>query len=98
MSDKERLEKEIREILASETRAIALSEKLFSPSGLFSELAPSEADRKILVRSQLFKEAQKRFRELQYKEAAAFSQAVEQNTSALQAGDCVVKIEKSRVS
>ena len=88
--DKERLEQEIREALAQETTAIALSEKLFSPDGLFSRLASTEDERKVLVRSPLFKAAQKRFRELQFKEADTFSKMVPKVPDGY-----VVKIEKA---
>lgn len=76
MSEKERVEAEIRSVLAKETSAVSLSERLFSPAGLFSQLASSHEERQTLVRSTLFQEAQARFRKLQYQEADEFARAV----------------------
>ena len=53
MSNRERIESQIREILAAEGSAATLSEKLFSPAGLFNALAPTEADRRLVVWSPL---------------------------------------------
>ena len=72
MTKRERLEQQIREVLATETHAIPLSNKLFRPGGLFNELATTEDERRIVVQSPLFKQAQRRFMELQQKEAAEF--------------------------
>src|SRR5262245_29290126 len=49
MTDRDRLERQIREALSTETSAAALSEKLFSPTGLFSALAPTEPERQVVV-------------------------------------------------
>jgi len=76
MTDREKAEIQIKAAVEQETQAAALSDKLFSPGGLFSRLASSEEERAILVRSSLFRDAQKRFRELQYAEAAEFSRTM----------------------
>lgn len=89
MTEKERVEVGIRSILATESSAVSLSEKLFSPAGLFSQLAGSDEERQALVRSSLFREAQARFRQLQYQEAEVFSRAVPNVPDGY-----VVKIEK----
>jgi hypothetical protein len=78
MTATEQVEQQIRDVIANEALAIPLSAKLFSPTGLFSRLASTESERKALVGSPLFKEAQRRFRELQYQEAEAFGRAVGQ--------------------
>jgi hypothetical protein len=98
MTDRERLERQIREALVAETGAAALSEKLFSPTGLFSALAPTEPERQVVVRSELFKQAQARFRELQHAEAAAFTRAVEQAEGALPKDGHWVKWEHAEAS
>jgi hypothetical protein len=72
------VEQEIRNVLATESSAITLSDKLFSPAGLFSLLATTFEERKVLVVSPLFKEAQQRLRELQRQELAAFDAALTQ--------------------
>jgi len=90
MSD---IEARIREVLASEGSAAALSEKLFSPTGLFNALAPTEAARRAIVQSELFRQAQARFRELQQAEAAAFARAVEEAEATFPPGGHRVKLE-----
>ncbi len=71
------IEKEIRQVLKSETSAILLSEKLFSSHGLFSRLAASEQGRKKVARSALFRQALARFAELKREGAGKLSQANE---------------------
>jgi hypothetical protein len=97
VTDEDRIqtEKDIRELLRTETQAISLGEKLFSPTGLFGHLASTEDERRELVRSALFKEAQKRFRELQYQEAVAFTENVKGITSAPPAKEYLVKVQKA---
>jgi hypothetical protein len=83
MTERERIEEQIRELLANESRAIFLSDKLFRPEGLFSQLAETEEERRSVVQSPLFKQAQKRLLVLQHQEAAEFKRVVEQAQGAL---------------
>lgn len=70
MTDHQQIEAEIRSLLQTETRATVLSNKLFSPpNGLFCRLGPTEAERREIGRGELFRLAQKRVRELQYRDA-----------------------------
>jgi len=87
------VERQIRELLASETSAIVLSNKLFTPDGLFSFLASTRAEREILVRSPLFKQAQQRVRELQYKEAEEFERIVSAMPSSAFENGYGIKVE-----
>lgn len=70
------IEKQIELVLSTESSALELSDKLFGTRGLFHSLASTKAERSKLVKSPLFLRAQKRFRELQYREAAEFSKSV----------------------
>jgi hypothetical protein len=63
------VEKEIREILRAEKSAIRMSEKLFSPTGLFNQLANTEEERRQLTQTTLFKEAHERYHQLQEEES-----------------------------
>jgi hypothetical protein len=83
MTEREQIEAQIREVLAKETRAIPLSNVLFQPDGLFSRLAGTEAERRLVAQSPLFKQAQKRLSELQRREAAEFGRVVQQAQAAL---------------
>src|SRR6478609_7275232 len=73
--NRQQIEQEILKVLDEEQTAVGISGKLFTPDGLFSLLATSEEERRTLVQSELFKKSQKRFRELQFKEAEQFQQA-----------------------
>ncbi len=73
---REQVEQKIREILTTETSAIRLSNALFTPDGLFSHLWTDDAERKALVDSELFREANRRFTDLQEQEVEEFAQGV----------------------
>jgi hypothetical protein len=73
---------QIQEALATETSAIKLSNRLFSPQGLFQWLAATDEQRKQLVTAPLFHAAQRRLRELQHREAAAFGKTLRRVASA----------------
>ena len=98
MSDIHKIEQQIREVLAAESRAIPLSNRLFSPDGLFNELAKTEAQRRELARSPLFKQAQRRFLELQRVEAAAFSRALPQVHTSIPGENFFIKLESTQRS
>lgn len=95
MTEREQLESQIREVLATETQAIPLSNKLFRPDGLFNQLAKTEDERRIVAQSPLFQQAQRRLTELQHSEAAEFGRAVRQAQAALPEGDYLLKFERA---
>jgi hypothetical protein len=92
------IEQEIERLLATESSAIVLSEKVFSQDGLFSKLASNIEQRKELVRSSLYQRAQKRFRELQFKEMDAFHDKVEQWRNAGVEKETAVKLERIKTA
>ena len=68
MTEREELEDAIRTLIAAEQHAVILSNKLFSPpEGLFCRLAAgtTEAQRREIASGGLFRDAQKRIRELE---------------------------------
>jgi hypothetical protein len=76
MATSEEIEREIRQLLATETRTTVLSNKLFQQgTGLFAQLGKTEAERREIVKSELFRTAQARVRELQYRDAEALREA-----------------------
>jgi hypothetical protein len=95
MTDRAEVERQIDEILASETQAIALSDKLFSPDGLFSRLAETEDERRVVSQSPLFRRAQRRLTEIQRREASDFGQALPPAQATLPAGDFLLKLERA---
>lgn len=56
----EQAEHAIRDLLRSETSGMILSNKLFTPDGLFRHLASTREEREALVKSPLFRAAQDR--------------------------------------
>jgi len=73
------VERRIREVLAAETHSVALSNKLFTPDGLFSLLARTEEERRVVSKSQLFREALARVSELMRQEVDALERKTEQD-------------------
>jgi hypothetical protein len=97
MTERERIEEQIREVLATESQAIRLSNKLFNQEdGLFGRLATTEEERRIVARSPLFQQALKQVNELQKKELAEFNRVVEQARAALPTDGYVFKLEQAR--
>jgi hypothetical protein len=78
MNDQGAIEAKIMGALASEQDAISLSNQLFGPDGLFGQLAESEDERRRIVQTPLFKEAQRRVSALRREEAREFARSVEQ--------------------
>ena len=95
MNELEQIEAQIRHVLASETQAIPLSDKLFAPEGLFARLAGTEEERRAVSQSALFRQAQNRLTELQRKEAAEFSQVAQQVHVPTAEGAYWLKLERS---
>jgi hypothetical protein len=89
-----KLEDQVREVLRAEDDAISLSDKLFSPSGLFSQMANTEGQRRVVARSGLFKQAQTRLSELQRREAEAFRRNVAQFSDSAEQNR-LLKLERS---
>jgi hypothetical protein len=94
MTEREQIEEQIREALATEGSAILLSNRLFSPEGLFNRLAPTQAERERVVQSSLFKQAQERLIELRKREIAEFERAVEQAQAAMPGDGLLLKLER----
>ena len=66
MTEREAIEAEIRATLTAELDAVALSNRLFGQfTGLFPRLGQLVDDRQAIVRSDLWREAQTKLRELQ---------------------------------
>jgi hypothetical protein len=92
MTRREVIEGQIREVLTNETQACALSQKLFHPTGLFSQLASIEEERRVVAKSPLFAEAQRRLSDLQRQEAAAFAQAVDRVQPAIAKNSLILQL------
>jgi hypothetical protein len=94
MSDREQVEQRIAEVLATETNAISLSDKLFRPDGLFNQLAATEQERRTVAQSPLFQQAQRRLTELQRSEAVRFAAAVNQARTVIPESELLLKLER----
>jgi hypothetical protein len=98
MNEREQIEQQIRDVVAKEIHAIPLSNKLFTPDGLFSRLASTEEERRIVSQSSLFRQALKRLSELQQKEAAEFGRVVQQAQAGLPDGNYRFTFEPTKKS
>ncbi|MSQ96579.1 MAG: hypothetical protein EXR98_18795 [Gemmataceae bacterium] len=83
----EELEKQIRDVLATETSYWVLSDKLFGPEGLFGKMGATVDERKTIGRSLLFKEAQRHIRDLEYEIADRLRQEMKERP---------VRVERSK--
>jgi hypothetical protein len=83
-------------VLTEENTAVGISDKLFTPDGLFSLLASTEEERRAMVQTPLFKRAQKRFRELQFKEAEEFRLATANMQGSELGKHYAVKVERTK--
>ena len=96
MTDRDQIEQQIREVLTTETRAIPLTQRLFSPGGLFDRLAETEEERRLIAQSSLFKEALMHLNMIQRQEVEEFARAVEQVRATRSAGDYLLKLKPTR--
>lgn len=60
----ERLVQQVGDIIKTETNPIRFSSKVFGPDGLFAKYAPGQEDRKKLIRSDIWRKARARLKEL----------------------------------
>ncbi len=94
MTERERIEEQIREALASDCAAVVLSDRLFGPGGLFARLANTETERRVVAHSPLFQQAQRLLTDRQEAEAGEFAEAVKQAQSAVPQGEHLIKLER----
>ena len=90
---RDEVENTIRGLLATETRAVVLSNKLFTPEGLFNQIAHNEQERREMVKTELWRDAQARLRELQYREADALDAASKVISERLPEGRYRIRLE-----
>jgi hypothetical protein len=95
VSERERVEEEIRVTLATETHAIPLSNRLFNQEdGLFGRLAHTEEERRAIAQSPLFLQAMRRLSELRAKEVAEFRSAVQRAENAFPDSAFQLKVDQ----
>ena len=90
---RQEVEDRIRKLLATETRAVALSNQLFTPDGLFNQIAHNEQERREIVKTELWRDAQARVRELQYREADVLREVSNLVKERLPDGDYRIRLE-----
>jgi hypothetical protein len=95
MTERERVEQRIIEVLATNANALALSDQRFHPNGLFNQLAKTEEKRWIVARSPLFHPAQLRLTVLQHGEATKFARAETEAQAVMPEGGSVFKLERA---
>lgn len=70
------IREQVLEVLAQESKAGPLSEKLFGPQGLFSQVARTADERQQLLQDPLYRQAMARFMAVQHSEACAFDESL----------------------
>jgi hypothetical protein len=83
MTDRERIEREIRDYLAALVDSVTFSNHLFQQeTGLFAKLGPTLEDRKAVVQSEIWKLAQARLRELERIDLKRFRSVAREQSAA----------------
>jgi hypothetical protein len=72
---RDEVENEIRRLIDTETSAIRFSNALFTPGGLFSKLFSTPDEKKAILDSPLFNQANRRLSELMREEAKRFKKS-----------------------
>jgi hypothetical protein len=90
---REEAERRIRELLATEMSAVTLSNKLFTPNGLFNQIAHNEQERREVTKTDLWRDAQARMRELEICEADALNEATKVLNEKLPHGRYRIRLE-----
>jgi hypothetical protein len=70
------IRQQVLEVLARENKAGPLSEKLFGPQGLFSQVARTADERQRLLQDALYRQAMARFMTVQRSEARTFEESL----------------------
>jgi hypothetical protein len=78
------VEAQIRQLLSSETNYWKLSDMLFGPDGLFGKLGSTVEERKFVGRSPLFRQAQKRIRDMEYEIAERLRREMKQRPASVE--------------
>jgi hypothetical protein len=86
-------ERQIRELLTTEDRAVVLSNKLFTPDGLFNQIAHTPEERRELTKTDLWRDAMARMRELESREAEALNEATKVLSQHLPPGRYRIRLE-----
>jgi hypothetical protein len=94
---REEVEDQIRALLSSESMAMRLSNKLFTPGGLFSQIAQTPEERREIANSDLWKQAISRLDELHEQESAALAEAAEVIRRRLPNGSYRLRLEAAEL-
>lgn len=94
MTEREELERQIRELLAADLDSVTLSNKLFQQGvGLFVRLGKTEEERRALVKSELWTLCQSRLRELEQRDLERFREVVKEVEKHRPPGSYVLRLE-----
>jgi hypothetical protein len=97
VNEREEIEKQIRELLAADLDSVTLSNKLFQQgTGLFPRMGQTEEQRREMVKSDLWKSAQARLRELEQRDLERFRQVVKEVEKHRAPGTYVLRLEPAQ--
>ncbi len=77
------IEQQIRELLKEDISAARFSQIVFGQGGLFNQLGPTEAERRLVTQTELYRQARARFRALRRQEAAPLHAETDRVNAAL---------------
>src|SRR5439155_19717083 len=79
VDEREQIEQQIRALLTADLDAVTYSNRLFQQgTGLFARLGLTEEERRALVKTELFRAAHARLRELEKRDLERFREVVKQ--------------------
>jgi hypothetical protein len=86
---------QIRKLLATEESALILSNRLFTPNGLFNQIAHSAEERREVIKTDLWRDAMARMRELESREAGALDESTKVLSQHLPYGRYQIRLERA---
>ena len=97
MTDREEIERRIRELLTADLDSITLSNRLFQQgTGLFALLGQTEEQRREIVRSELWKQARERLNELERRDLDRFREVVKAVEQCQPSGGLNLRLETTQ--
>lgn len=94
MTDREAVERQIEALLTADIDAVSLSNLLYQQgTGLFGRLGPTAEDRRAILRSDLWRRARVRLRELEVRDMDRFREVAAKVAEHREPGTFVLKLE-----
>ena len=94
MTERDQIEQQIRSLIAADMDSTTFSNLLYQQgTGLFARLGPTIEERRAIIQTDLWKEAQQRLRELEARDVVRFREVVKKVEEYREPGSFVLKLE-----